>query len=110
MITLDAMTGTRQGPLAERLHVEPMTLVGHLDRLEGRGLVSRRPDPCDRRAKLVEPTERGRATTEEIRAVSAEVRASLVVGLADDEVTRLRRLLQRIRNNLAGDAAKAVRP
>ncbi len=32
-----------------------------VDELEALGYVERRPDPVDRRAKLIRPTERGRA-------------------------------------------------
>lgn len=100
MITLEETRGLRQAQLAERMHIEPMTLVGFLDRLETRTLVRRVPDPADRRAKLVEPTEAGRAATARIRAISAEVRARLTAGLGEAEVATLRGLLQRVRRNL----------
>ena len=108
LITLDDCPGLRQSQLAERLHIEPMTLVGFLDRLEGRGLVERTADPNDRRAKLVQPTTPGRAVGERVRVASAEARAGLVEGLAADEVAVLRRLLQRVRGNLV--AVKGGRP
>src|SRR6185295_14176989 len=44
----------RQNVLAERMGIEAMTLSGYVDRLEARGLVTRRADPADGRAKLVE--------------------------------------------------------
>src|SRR6185436_6922692 len=46
----------RQTELALRLNVEPMTMCGYLDRLEAAGMIERKPDPGDRRAKLVRPT------------------------------------------------------
>nr|HMN53670.1 MarR family transcriptional regulator [Sphingopyxis sp.] len=42
--------GIRQGPLADLIEVEPITLSRMLDRLAEAGLVERRADPTDRRA------------------------------------------------------------
>ena len=53
--------GVRATELA-RLTGRPKQIVGRLvDELEQLGYVERRPDPADRRAKLVVPTERGLA-------------------------------------------------
>ena len=109
MITLDGTPGLRQGQLADRLHVEPMTLVGFLDRLEARDLVRRVPDPNDRRAKLVEPTEAGRSVAARVRSISSEVRKTLVIGLGEAEVAVLRGLLQKVRNNLVSAGLRGAR-
>ncbi len=101
LMTIVERPGLRQGQLAERLHIEPMTLVGHLDRLVGRGLAERRPDPGDRRARLVHPTERAATVLEALRAASAGVRAAQTAGFDPAEEVALRRLLQRVRANLA---------
>jgi MarR family transcriptional regulator, transcriptional regulator for hemolysin len=92
--------GLRQTVLAERLHIEPMTLVAHLDRLAARGLVERRPDREDRRAKLIHPTAAGRDMLARLREASAEVRSAPVAGLSGEEITELRRLLCHVRGNL----------
>jgi DNA-binding MarR family transcriptional regulator len=56
--------GIRATELA-RLSHRPKQIVGRIvDELEELGYVERRPDPADRRAKLIFPTERG---LEEIR-------------------------------------------
>lgn len=93
--------GLRQAALAERLHIEPMTLCGHLDRLAGKDLIERRPDPDDRRAKRIHPTAAGPATLARMRAASAVVRAAPTAGFAPEEIDRLRDLLVRVRANLA---------
>jgi len=69
--------------------------------LVGRGLAERRPDPVDRRAKLVHPTAQAAAVLEDLRAASAGVRAVQTAGFDAAEVATLRRLLQRVRANLA---------
>ena len=46
--------------IGERLMVHPTSATNIIDRLEGQGLVVRRPNPQDGRGKLAEITERGR--------------------------------------------------
>jgi len=52
--------------LAERLQVEHNTLVGLVDRLGERGMVTRSRAPGDRRHVLVRLTERGEAELEKL--------------------------------------------
>ncbi|MEJ1159837.1 MarR family winged helix-turn-helix transcriptional regulator [Prosthecomicrobium sp. N25] len=92
--------GLRQAALAERMRIEPMTLVGFLDRLEARGLVERSADPADRRAKLVRTTAAAAEMVERVLSVSAIVKAEVSAGLTPAEIEVLRDLLQRIRANL----------
>ena len=46
--------------IGERLMVHPTSATNIIDRLEGQGLVVRRPNPQDGRGKLAEITDRGR--------------------------------------------------
>ncbi|MEE6261711.1 MarR family winged helix-turn-helix transcriptional regulator [Plantactinospora sonchi] len=55
---LDA-EGTRPGELARLAGRNKQTMGAILDELERLGYVRRAPDPADRRAKLIMPTERG---------------------------------------------------
>lgn len=75
----------RQTVLAERMGIEAMTLSGYLDRLEARGLVERRPDPSDRRAKLVVLTDKADDVLERVQTVAVALRedVSRAVGVAD---------------------------
>jgi DNA-binding MarR family transcriptional regulator len=62
----------REGPrtasaLASAERVRPQSIAQTLGELEGEGLVSRRPDPGDRRQVLVELTSKGRARLNEDR-------------------------------------------
>ena len=47
------------GALAEEWKLDASTVTWIVDRLEGKGLVQRRPHPSDRRSKLVVLTPRG---------------------------------------------------
>ena len=55
------MEGSRLTDLARGANITPQAMGELVDELEELGYVERRPDPTDRRAKLIVLTERGRA-------------------------------------------------
>lgn len=101
--------GCNQVTLADLLEVEPITLARVIDKLEACGLVERRADPNDRRARLLFLGERAHPLLEELRALGAETREIALAGIGEDERTLLMTLLTRMRANLAGrEAATAA--
>ena len=52
--------GVRLTDLAEALHIAPRSATEVADGLQERGLVERTPDPGDRRAVILRPTDEGR--------------------------------------------------
>lgn len=100
--------GSRQNSLAERLSVEPMTMCGYLDRLEAAGFVTRTPDPTDRRARLVRPTERSTPLLLRIESVAQKVRRKATQALSEPQVQELRDGLESIRAALAEMEAEPV--
>ncbi|HEX6012301.1 MAG TPA: MarR family transcriptional regulator, partial [Geminicoccaceae bacterium] len=52
--------GINQAGLADLLDLEPITLCRQIDRMEEGGWVTRRPDPGDRRARLLFLTDKAR--------------------------------------------------
>jgi DNA-binding MarR family transcriptional regulator len=97
--------GLRQTALAEKLGVEPMTLIGFLDRLEAAGLLMRTPDPGDRRAKLVRPTEAARPLVARIETIALAVRRAASADLGEKQVEAIRSGLSRMRAALAHDVS-----
>lgn len=93
--------GVRQNVLAERMGVEAMTLSGALDRLEARGLVERRADPEDRRAKTVHLTPAGEAMLEQIQPIAAAMRADAANAVPADDWRNFVEVLKTVRANLA---------
>jgi DNA-binding MarR family transcriptional regulator len=81
--------------LASEQHCDPSNITGIADRLEARGLVERRPDPGDRRVKLLVLTAEGQTTATELgsRAISQVPGLS---GLGPEELAELHRLLLQI--------------
>ena len=88
--------GTRLGVLAERAQVTRQSMAELVRHLERHGYVELVPDPGDGRARLVRPTDRGRAVWGEARAFMAEVEARWAATLGERGLRDLRRLLERI--------------
>jgi MarR family transcriptional regulator for hemolysin len=93
--------GCNQVTLADLLEVEPITLARVIDRLELNGLVERRADPSDRRARLLFLGERAHPLLEQLRALGAETREIALAGISDDERAQLMTLLTKMRANLS---------
>jgi DNA-binding MarR family transcriptional regulator len=76
-------------------------LVGRtVDELEALGYVKRSPDPTDRRAKLVVPTERGRAVMRLSDQIMADIGARGVQAVGADAYAQFRRTLQQLVDEL----------
>lgn len=99
--TLEAADAPTQSELAASVHRDKTRLIPILDRLETRGLLSRTPDPTDRRNRVVALTAEGRALVTSCRAdirameasflstVPADKRATFIDVLSDltDQIT-----------------------
>ena len=90
----------RQTVLAERMGIEAMTLSGFLDRLEARGLIERRPDPTDRRAKLVALTDEADGVLERVQTVAAGLREDVSQVVSTGDWAILNASLRTIRDRL----------
>jgi MarR family transcriptional regulator for hemolysin len=82
--------GSRQRDLAERLFIEGPTLTRHLDHLQARGLIERRPDPEDRRSTRIYSTAEGRRVLKSLWSVMEHAEGDLVAGLSNVQVEGLR--------------------
>jgi MarR family transcriptional regulator for hemolysin len=99
----------RQMVLAERMGIEAMTLSTFLDKLEARGLIERRADPTDRRAKLVHLTEAAAEVLEQVQAIGARLREDVAREIPRGEWERLNGALRAARDSLCrlrSDAAQ----
>ena len=66
LVRLDRSEGLNQSELAEMLDLQPITLTRLLDKLCDSGLIERRPDPDDRRAKRLFLTSAARPLLEQL--------------------------------------------
>jgi DNA-binding MarR family transcriptional regulator len=94
--------GLRQVELAELLEVAPITLARLMDRLEGHGLVERRPDECDGRAYRIFATRAAASTLAAIERVSDVLVRETLQGVSAADAQIVAACLQRMRANLAG--------
>ena len=100
--------GIGQAGLAARLDIEPMTLSRHVDRMEIAGLVERRQDPNDRRARQLFTTEKSRELLSPMRAVADEVYDQAQAGLSPEQRAALVEALETIIRNLSVAECGAV--
>ncbi len=84
-----------QQALAEALRLDPSNLVGLLNDLESRGLVTRRRDPDDRRRHIVELAPAGLTTLHAAEQRLADVENKVLGALTTDERCTLHALLIR---------------
>jgi len=85
-----------QGAIAESTGVDRTVLTYLIDDLERLDLVARRPDPADRRSRLVLATDAGRAAWHQHQEALQHVEAHILGPLPPAEATTFRTLLQRL--------------
>lgn len=93
--------GINQSGLAESLEIEPITLCRLIDRMEAAGWVERRPDPGDRRARLLFLTDQAQPIFGKMRAIAEDIYAEALAGLAEGTRERMISNFQRMRENLS---------
>lgn len=82
--------------LAKEVSLDRTVMTYLLDDLEGHELITRRPDPRDRRARQVLITETGRTRLARVRRNLAAAEARLLADLDEGEAEQLRALLARV--------------
>ena len=91
--------------LYEAMMISSGGMTDRLDRLERAGLVVRRPDPRDRRGKLIVLTDRGRRLVDETLARHVANEERLLLSLTEAEQETLNALLKKLIAALRGERA-----
>jgi DNA-binding MarR family transcriptional regulator len=104
---LSRREGLGQAALAGLLDIEPMTLSRHVDRMEAAGLVERRPDPSDRRARQLFTTEKSRALLQPMREKAEAIYEQVQAGMSAAERATLIAALETIIANLCASEGAA---
>ncbi len=86
--------------LSDRSGLANATLTSMLNRMEGKELLKRLPDPRDRRKYLIALTEKARSLREKYDEVSKRATELYYHGFSDAEITLLEKNLHRILENL----------
>lgn len=93
------------GALGGTLMLTSGGMTGRLDRLERAGLVTRSPDPGDRRSLLVTLTERGRQIIDDAVVAAVETQQRLLADLPPDRRRQLNDLLRDLLAAITRDAS-----
>ena len=92
--------GVRQKELATALAIEGPSLVRLLDSLERRGLIERREEETDRRARGIYLTRSGRHLAARVAKVGTEIQARLLASVPPAELETCQRVLDGIERAL----------
>lgn len=90
---LDKTPNLTQVELGKALGLDKTTLMSQLDRLERMGLVLRRSDPHDRRARIPEITGAGNALRARVASACDDAEAAALNNFSEDRVQILRQML-----------------
>jgi DNA-binding MarR family transcriptional regulator len=93
---VDAGESLPLGQLAERLACVKSNVTQLVDRLEADGLVSRAPDPNDRRSRLAVITAAGRKAYDQGSRIQLEAERELFGDLTDDESAALAEIIGKL--------------
>ncbi len=85
-----------QVEVGDRLGIDRNTMTLLLDDLEAKSLVTRRRDPCDRRAHLVSLTDTGRDVLAQSTALAQHTNEEVFAPLSASERVQLHALLSRL--------------
>jgi MarR family transcriptional regulator for hemolysin len=100
LVRLDRFEGLKQAELAEMLDLQPITLTRLLDRLAECGLIERRPDPNDRRAKLLYLTPKAKPLLEQLGDLGNELMGTALAGVEREHVELMVAQLAIVKENL----------
>jgi DNA-binding MarR family transcriptional regulator len=118
LVFLEKNQGMNQAKLAELADIEPMSMVRILDRMESNGLLVRRADPGDRRARCLYLTPKATPLLDEIWRLSDLTRSEIFFGIGRESRTALLKMMERMHDNItsvvgiaaAGGAPRRTRP
>jgi DNA-binding MarR family transcriptional regulator len=77
-------------------------MTNRLDKLEGRALIRRIPNPDDRRGLVVELTPKGRQLVDEVVGRHLDNEQAMLAGLSERDRAQLTRLMRKLLAHLEG--------
>ncbi|WP_280213075.1 MarR family winged helix-turn-helix transcriptional regulator [Nocardia cyriacigeorgica] len=91
-----------QSALAQAIGADKTRIIPTLDDLQERGLITRVPDPADRRARLLSLTPAGRELRDRTQAAIQQQEAELLSTLPADDRRGFLRALQQLSERRSG--------
>ncbi|GAA3724352.1 DNA-binding MarR family transcriptional regulator [Spinactinospora alkalitolerans] len=96
MLAGEGTAGVTQRRLAATMGLDPSQIVALVDDLETRGLVTRTPDPADRRNKLITATDEGHRVREDAQQRVDQAHDDYFDRVPHESLDELRHALRRI--------------
>jgi MarR family transcriptional regulator, transcriptional regulator for hemolysin len=106
MARLEHHEGLKQSELAEMLDLQPITLTRLVDRLCQNGMVERRPDPNDRRAKRLHLTPLARPLMDRLAELGQDMMGEVLEGFSLATIERMTLELSLAKDNLKAAIGK----
>ena len=103
---LEYSEGLKQTELADMLDLQPITLTRLVDRLCANGLIERRADPSDRRAKRLYLTPQARPLMNQLADLGEEMMADVLAGFDPVRIEQMTASLSGVRDNLRNATSK----
>ena len=100
LVRMERSEGLNQTELADMLDLQPITLTRLLDKLSDSGLIERRPDPGDRRAKRLFLTPAARPLLKRLAELGEETMTSTLAGIDPESIAKMVSQLARVKENL----------
>ncbi|THD76469.1 MarR family transcriptional regulator [Thalassobius vesicularis] len=99
MSAIKLQPGLDQATVAAWTACDRATIGGVVDRLVEKGYVARSVSEKDRRARVLNLTDSGRATLEQVETIARSIQDEITMGLDVEEKETLVRLLKRVSEN-----------
>jgi MarR family transcriptional regulator for hemolysin len=100
LVRLERSEGLNQTELADMLDLQPITLTRLLDKLSDSGLIERRPDPGDRRAKRLFLAPAARPLLKRLAELGEETMTSTLAGIDPESIEKMVSQLALVKENL----------
>lgn len=99
LMTLLANGSLNQEAIASRLYLDKGAIAKTIAKLESKGLVTRQPNPEDKRQKIVEATPQADSIAQAMERTLDSLNKSIFAGLTPDEVNQACTLLAHMAKN-----------
>ncbi|MCG0286055.1 MarR family winged helix-turn-helix transcriptional regulator [Streptomyces sp. PSAA01] len=108
LMLLDRYGEMRMSKLAELLDIDMSVTSRHVAHVADRGWVDRKPDPLDRRSRLLSINASGRTLLGEVSGRYTDALANCLSDWSDEDVDHLNELLDRLRTSFGDTRSRPV--
>ena len=86
--------------IGAKINLSTSAVIERIKKMEASGLIVRKPDPKDRRNRLIALTEKAESLQEDYTRISEQMNEMYYTGFSEEEIVQFELYLQRVLNNL----------